>query len=152
MQKYDGSHLWYQPCLYMGKYEFNPSNPNLWHELNHFKFTQCMKTRKPTCQTNLPRVFWNSPGSSPEKLISFCPLNLSSMLGHDLHAYSLSFTLLFLCSFATYLRYSLIYYQETNRCLTDGNLPAINCWETAHSEILSLPFLLLILIGIPDWW
>jgi len=73
------------------------------------------------------------------------------MLGHDLHAYSLCFTLLFLCSFATYLTYSLIYYQETNRCLTDGNLPAINCWETAHSEILSLHFLFLILIGIPDW-
>lgn len=95
------------------------------------------------CQTNLQRAFWNSPGSSPEKLISFCPLNLFCLLGHDLHSYSLCFILLFLCSFATYLRYSLIYYQETNGCLTDGNLPAINCWESTYLEILSLHFLVL---------
>lgn len=81
-------------------------------------------------------VFWKSPGSSPEKLISSCSLSVSSMLQHDLHAYSLCFSLLFLCSFAMYLRYSPVYYQETNRCLTDGNLPGINCWETAHSRDL----------------
>lgn len=101
-------------------------------------------------QIKQSRFFWKFPGSRPEKLISFCPLSLPSLLQHDLHAYSLYFTLLFLCSFAMYLRYPPVYYQKTNRCLTDGNLPGINCWEIAHSEILSPHILLLILIGILD--